>query len=417
VLLVTAARAYVDADSAPLDDAAVVIEGSRIEAVVPSSSLPAATDAMRVDWPGMTIVPGFIDAHLHVTTRGAGRLHEETEEDTGRALELGTAIFVNALGWGVTTVRDAGSWDGPVLELRRRTEEGTLLGSRVLPAGAPLTTKNGHLYWFGGEAHDEPSIRAFVERQAVLGMTHIKVMATGGWATPGSDPRLAQFTAAELRAATDEAQRRGLHTMAHISATEGVRRALEGGIDTLEHAMFQRADGTWEYPEDLLDAIVARRAWIDPTPAWHYRTVESPPPGMSAERLAALREARASRLEAYRRLVARGHDRWLIGTDTGGTNPRDYFPLVCQIMAAEIGLHPRQVLRAATSDAALALGLDGEIGRLQAGMAADLVALESDPAEDAAAFWRVRGVVARGLVLDPVPDHSALDESVGGGWE
>src|SRR5687768_1591386 len=381
VLIVTAARAYVDADSEPLDDAAVVIDGPHIEAVVPSGSLPAATDAMHVDWPGLTIVPGFVDAHLHVTTRGAGRLHEETDEDPGRALELGAANLVNALGWGVTTVRDAGSWDGPVLELRKRTDEGILLGPRVMPAGAPLTTKGGHLHWFGGATDDEPSIRAFVRRQAECGMTHIKVMATGGWATPGSDPRVAQFTTAELRAASDEAHRHGLHTMAHISATEGVRRALEGGIDTLEHAMFQRADGTWEYPADLLDAIVARRAWIDPTPAWHYRTVESPPPGMSAERLASLREARASRLEAYRRLVARGHDRWLAGTDTGGTNPRDYFPLVCQIMAAEIGLSPRQVLRAATSDAALALGLDREIGRLRPGMAADLVALEGDPAE------------------------------------
>jgi imidazolonepropionase-like amidohydrolase len=417
MLIVTAARVYVDADSAPLHDAAVIIDGSRIEAVVPLSSLPGATGATRVDWAGLTVVPGFIDAHLHVTTRGAGRLHEETEEDAGRALELGAANLVSALGWGVTTVRDAGSWDGSVLELRRRTDEGILLGPRVMPAGAPLTTKGGHLHWFGGAADDEPGIRAFINRQAEMGMTHVKVMATGGWATPGSDPRLAQFTAAELRAATDEAHRHGLHTMAHISATEGVRRALEGGIDTLEHAMFQRPDGTWEYPEELLDAIVARRAWVDPTPAWHYRTVESPPPAMSEQRLAALREARGSRLEAYRRLVARGHDRWLTGTDTGGTNPRDYFPLVCQIMAAEIGLSPRQVLRAATSDAALALGLKGETGRLQPGMAADLVALESDPAEDATAFWGVRGVVARGRVLDPVPDHSALDESVGGGWE
>lgn len=418
LLIVIASRVYTDANATPLDNAAVVVDGARIREVVPLGSLPAeSSEARMIDWRGLTVVPGFVDAHLHVTTRGAGKLHEETEEDTERALEIGATNLASALGWGVTTVRDAGSWDGPVLELRKRTDEGNPLGPRVLPAGAPLTTTRGHLYWFGGEADDELSMRAFVKRQAALGMTHIKIMATGGWATPGSDPRLAQFTASELRAITDEAHRQGLHTMAHLSATEGIRRALEADIDTLEHAMFQRADGSWEYPDDLLAAIVERRAWVDPTPAWHYRTVESPPPGMSVERLAALREARASRLEAYRRLVARGHDRWLTGTDTGGTNPRDYFPLVCQIMAAEIGLTPRQVLSAATSSAANALGLTGEVGMLRPGMAADLVAIAGDPAQDAMAYWNVRGVVARGRVLDPAPDHSRLDTSVGGGWE
>jgi imidazolonepropionase-like amidohydrolase len=138
---------------------------------------------------------------------------------------------------------------------------------------------------------------------------------------------------------------------------------------------------------------------------------------MSEDRLSALREARAARMRAYRMLVERGHDRWLTGTDTGGTNPRDYFPLVCEIMVREIGLSPQQVLRAATIGAAAALGRAGEIGALRPGMAADLVGLAADPLSDLMAFWQVRRVIARGRVLDPVPDHTKLDVSVGGGWE
>ena len=416
MLIVSASRVYADADTAPILDAAVVLDGDRIDSVIPQASLPAEAHWQGLDWTGLTVVPGLVDAHIHITTRGAGRLHEETQEDTERALQIGGANLANSLGWGVTTVRDAGSWDGPVLELHRRIESRSMLGPRVLPAGAPLTTIGGHLHWFGGAVSGAEEVRSFVRQQAGLGMTHVKVMATGGWATPGSDPRQAQFTADELSAATDEAHRHGMHTMAHISATEGVRRALESGIDTLEHAMFQRPDGTWEHPEKLINRIVEQQAWVDPTPAWHYRTVQSPPAGISAERLAALRQARASRMAVYQRLVELGHRRWLVGTDTGGTNPRDYFPLVCEIMAVDIGLSGQQILRAATSDAALALGVD-DVGALHPGMAADLVAFEGDPVLDPLVFWNVRGVVARGRRLDPLPDHSTLDESVGGGWE
>ncbi len=418
MIILTAGRIYRDADSQALIHGAVVIDGERIADVLPESALPhEPSDAQRVDWSELAVVPGFIDAHMHVTTRGAGKLHEETEEDEERALAIGAANLSNALTWGVTTVRDAGSWDHAVVELLRRTDAGKLPGPRVMPAGAPLTTPAGHLHWFGGGVAGQGAIRDFIGSQAAKGMTHVKVMVTGGWATPGSDPRIAQFSEADLRTAAQEARRLGMHTMGHIAATEGVRRALAAGIDTLEHAMFQRPDGTWEYPNDLLDAIVNQNAWVDPTPAWHFRTVESPPSTMSAKRLGELREARASRMRVYQLLLERGHTRWLTGTDTGGTNPRDYFPLVCQIMADEIGLQPRAVLRAATSDAANALGLAGETGAVRPGLAADLVGLAADPAQDPHAYWKVGGVITRGRLVAGPFEHAQLDESVGGGWE
>jgi imidazolonepropionase-like amidohydrolase len=417
MILVTAARVRIDADAEPIDDGAVLIDGDRIVDVGPRSQIALDPRAATVvDAAGLTVVPGFIDMHLHITTAGAGQLHLEMDKSPDEAERQGERNLANALSWGVTTVRDAGSWDDVVLRLRDRAASGDLLAPRVMPCGAPLTTPRGHLYWFGGEALGPDAAGAFVRRQAGRGMTHVKVMATGGWATKGSDPRLPQFSTEELRAVTGEARRSGVHTMAHLASLEGVRRSVAARVDTLEHCMFQGPDGTWEYPADLIHRIVDDGFWVDPTPAWHYRTVQSPPPGTSAERVAELRAVRAARIEVYQRLLAAGARRWLLGTDTGGTNPQDYYPLVWEIMAKEIGLGPRDILRAATSDAADALGLGRQIGRLGRGMSADLVALEGDPADDPMSAWRVRIVLARGRIV-AVPAERGLATSLGGGWE
>jgi len=166
VLAILSSLVYLDAESALLEGRAILIDGERIVDVV-AADAPAAAAAERVlDWRGLTVVPGLIDAHIHITTRGAGKLHEEMEEDVERALEIGRANLANAVSWGVTTVRDAGSWNGPVLALRDEAARGAFVGPRVLPAGAPLTTTRGHLYWFGGEANGPAAVRKFVARQS-----------------------------------------------------------------------------------------------------------------------------------------------------------------------------------------------------------------------------------------------------------
>lgn len=196
-----------------------------------------------------------------------------------------------------------------MLRLRDRSARRELVAPRVLPCGAPLTTPGGHICWFGGEAQGSDAVRRMVRRQAQLGMTHVKLMATGGWATKGSDPRIPQFTQEELSAIADETRANGIQTMAHIASIEGVRRAVVARIDTLEHCMTQQRDGSWAYPEELLEQIVRGRFWVDPTPAWHYRTVQSPPQGTSSERVAELRATREARMKLYKRLIALGHDR------------------------------------------------------------------------------------------------------------
>ena len=407
---------YENADARPRHNAAVIIAAGVIESIVDASALSDTSGSEVVDARELTVLPGFVDMHLHVTTRGAGKLHEERSKSFDEYVSQGETNLANALSWGVTTVRDAGSDGAAVLALRDRRRDGTLVGPRVSACGAPITSPRGHLYWFGGEAAGTTAVEEQVARHAEQGFDHLKVMVSGGWATPGSDPRRVQFNNAELQALTAAARRMGLHTMGHSACTESVAQCLEAGIDTIEHCMFQAPDGSWEYPQAVASRIVDEKAWINPTPAWHYRTVTDPPADVSSAWIAELRATREARMDIYRRLLASGHEQWLVGTDTGGTNPRDYFPLVCQIMHEDIGLSTRQVLRAATSSAAQVLGLSAEIGQIRPGFRADLVALRADPTTDIRALWEVEWTAADGHLV-AAPRDRVLDESTGGGPE
>lgn len=413
---IIAGTLYEDADAEPRHDAAIIVAGEEIQSIVAASRLGDIPLDEVIDARQLTVLPGFVDMHLHVTTRGAGKLHEERSKPLEAHLAQGEENLANALSWGVTTVRDAGSDPVAVLNLRQRTTDGSLVGPRISACGAPITSPSGHLYWFGGEASGVAGVRDQVARHAADRFDHLKVMVSGGWATPGSDPRRVQFTTEELRALTAAAHEAGLHTMGHAACTEAVAQCIEAEIDTVEHCMFQAPDGTWEYPQDLADAIVARQTWINPTPAWHYRTVNSPPAGVSRAWIDELRATREARLDVYRRLLAAGHHRWLVGTDTGGTNPRDYFPLVCQIMHEDIGLSTRAVLRAATLSGAEVLGRSHEIGRIGTGWRADLVALRRDPIQDIRALWEPQWTMVGGALVT-APLERTLDQSSGGGPE
>lgn len=406
---------YTKWNAEPRRGVAIVVDEGRIQSVIDAERADLSTfDGEVIDAADLTVLPGMVDMHLHITTRGAGRLHEERAKSFDDYLRQGASNLTNALGWGVTTVRDAGSDGRAVLALRDRIRARELLGPRVSACGSPITSPGGHLYWLGGEAEGIPGIRAQVRDHFREGFDHVKVMVSGGWATPQSDPRRTQFDDGELATLTGEARSLGLHTMGHAACTAAVRQCLKAGVDTIEHCMFQRGDGSWEYPAALASAIVAGGTWVNPTPAWHYRTVSEPPAGVPAAWIEELRRTREARLDTYRRLVADGHDRWLVGTDTGGTNPQDYYPLVCQIMVEEVGLSPRDVIRAATASAAEVLGLDREIGDVEPGFAADLVAVRGDPFADIRALWGVEWTMVGGQQYS-APRDRVFDQSAGGG--
>lgn len=164
------------------------------------------------------------------------------------------------------------------------------------------------------------------------------------------------------------------------------------------------ASGNWACPDDLIARIVAADcSWVGPTPAFHYHSVTQPPADMTAERLAELKARRAARTVAFRKLLDAGQRRWIVGSDIGGTNPPDTLPIACRLMVTEIGMTHRSALRAATSDAARALGAFDRIGSLAVGKIADVVVVDGDPLEDIAAISRVKKVIVRGRELEDLP--------------
>jgi len=340
--------------------------------------------------------------HFHPTTRGGTRAASD-HSDANRVedpVSQGETNLLSALRCGVTTVRDGGSFDGPVLELRRRIEARELVAPRLIATGAPMTSPKGHNWWYGGEVAGVEAIRRFVRAKAEAGVSHVKVLATGGNSTPGSSPTITQFSSDELSALQDEADKVGLPTMAHLTNVEGIRRAVAAGINALEHCAMMGLDGVWEHPDELIADIVRGAFWVDPTPALHYRTVTDPLPGADPKRVEELRQRRAGRAKGHRKLVAAGHARWIIGTDGGSTNPPDLFPTACEAMVTELGLTPPAVLRAATLNAARVLGSQDSIGAIRKGMTADLVAVDGDPLQDITSLARVRKVILRGRDVD-----------------
>jgi imidazolonepropionase-like amidohydrolase len=373
----------------------VVVADGVIAAVHgPAGPLPAGAHVM--DLPGLTLMPGLVDAHLHLcfdaTSDPVGHL-AQADDNTLRERMAGAAR--RALRAGVTTVRDLGDRGYLALELRDRGPAG---GAGPLPAivaaGPPITTPGGHCHFLGGAASGERALRAAVRERAERGVDVIKVMASGGNMTPGSLPYEPQFGAASLRVIVDEAHRHGLPVTAHAHSARSITDAVAAGVDAIEHATFMAADGV-DAPEAVIRAIAARRiavGWTVGRDPGHVGTV----PPQIASRMAGLLATRRRLYEAGAVLVP--------GSDAGVTpaKPHDVLRHAPNDLAAA-GLSPAEILWAMTSRAAQACGLGHRKGRIAPGFDADILAVDGDPLADLAAIRRLRAVYADGRAVLPAP--------------
>jgi imidazolonepropionase-like amidohydrolase len=373
----------------------VVVADGVIAAVHgPAGPLPAGAHVM--DLPGLTLMPGLVDAHLHLcfdaTSDPVGHL-AQADDNTLRERMAGAAR--RALRAGVTTVRDLGDRGYLALELRDRGPAG---GAGPLPAivaaGPPITTPGGHCHFLGGAASGERALRAAVRERAERGVDVIKVMASGGNMTPGSLPYEPQFGAASLRVIVDEAHRHGLPVTAHAHSARSITDAVAAGVDAIEHATFMTADGV-DAPEAVIRAIAARRiavGWTVGRDPGHVGTV----PPQIASRMAGLLATRRRLYEAGAVLVP--------GSDAGVTpaKPHDVLRHAPDDLAAA-GLSPAEILWAMTSRAAQACGLGHRKGRIAPGFDADILAVDGDPLADLAAIRRLRAVYADGRAVLPAP--------------
>jgi imidazolonepropionase-like amidohydrolase len=377
-------------DGVGLVDADTIrVEGQRIAAIGARSDL--AGDADVIDCQGATAIPGLIDAHVHLELNPDHHKPPEKTDLGQRPLMVErAAAMVRA---GITTARDLGGGAWLELELRDRIASAEIPGPRLLCAGQPITCPAGHCHFWGGEAADAAEVKEVLDRQIAKGVDLIKVMATGGRMTRGSDPMKPQFDLATLSDITATARAHNLTVAAHCHGTEGIELAARAGVRTIEHCSWAGPEG-WgtDFQADVAQLILDRDVWVSPTVNRGWQRMLDSKTGDALTRMR----------KAYRHLLDLGVP-FVASTDAGIPGVfHHHLPLALKVFGAISEMSAEQTLRTATSAAARALGVDQLTGRLKATLDADIVLLAGNPLEDLAALAEPVGVWARGrMALDP----------------
>jgi imidazolonepropionase-like amidohydrolase len=369
--------------AAVMRDRDVYVEDGQIVGIEAAGDTPA--DAELLDLSGLSVVPGLFDCHVHLVFSCSTHAREDVlAEDDQQLLLRGVAAARQALGAGVTTVRDLGGRGGVTFKLRDAIASGLLAGPRILAAGSPITITGGHCHFLGLEADGELEVRAAARSQLKAGANCLKIMSTGGRMTPGTNTGVAQYTVAEIAAAVEEAQRAHVSIAAHALGTAGIRNATAAGVNTLEHVNWLSPDGSVAFDEGVARQMAEKGTGVVATLVPLQRA--APP----------LRQAV---LDCMRRTAALGVP-FVAGTDAGVTLvPFDSLLGELEIYVAEVGLSPMQAISAATANAARALQVAQVVGTLEKGRAADMLAVEGDPSTDISALRHSRKVIQAGNVV------------------
>ncbi len=380
-------------------DGAVVIGDHALDWVGPAGTLPAEYAALpKSDYPGSTIMPGLIDSHVHLGFDGgpnpAARMRSETDEQQ-LVLMLHSARLL--LGVGVTTARDLGARAYLDVVVRDAIAAGLARGPRMLVAARPITVTGGHCWFMGGEADSEDDLRRMVRTHHKRGADLIKVMSTGGFMTTGSAPWYAQFTRAQLAVIVEEAGRVDKPVAAHAHGLEGIHRAVEAGVTTLEHCSFVTETNERRFDEPLAARIAEQGIFVCPTINVNAPYVAKLTGIVVGEHVKPMHEMGV-------RIIA--------GTDAGVDNTPHHQYVGALEYLVTLGFRPADVLTMATTEAAAALGVDAITGRLAPGFDADVIVVDGDPSTDIAALGKLQRVIARGR--DYLPDSGRFDVSAPG---
>ena len=383
--------------------ASVLVESDRIVRIGASSdAMPEG--AAVVDLAGRTLLPGLIDAHVHVT---AFELPVPLKGEAVVAPEV-KHHFVAAglrtmLRMGVTTVRDVGAFGDDLLHARRAIELGALAGPRVLACGRILSATSPGGAHFAGmyrEADGPDEMRKATREQIRRGADFIKLMTTGARSVVLEDPEPAQVTRAEVATVVEEAHRMGFRVAAHCEGLDGTRLAIEEGVDTIEHGLELHREPA------LLETLATSGRILVPTLSCFFDLSETHA-CLWAPRLVEL--AKRQREEAHQTVEAARSAgvRMAMGYDSmpHGQNALELVRL------HGAGLTALEAIASATAVAADACGLGDELGTVEPGKRADLLVVDGDPLADprllldAERIWLVvqSGRPVAGAALEPAP--------------
>ena len=381
-----------------LADQTLVIEDGRIVSMAASAEAKIPTDAVRIDLPNATVLPGLIDAHTHLTSEprfGYDRLAISVP----REALIGAKNARVTLLAGFTTARNVGARGFTDVALRDAINAGDVPGPRLLVSGPPLSITGGHCdnnmlpseyhATSDGAADGVAAVQHKVRENIKYGADLIKVCATGGVLSLGDNPQHSQYTVEEMKAIVADAHRLGRKVAAHAHGAEGIRWAAEAGVDSIEHG---------SYIDDAVIATMKEHGtYLVPTlylGDWMMENAEQThmlPPLMAKAR-EVIPAARKNIAHAFTSGV-----KVAFGTDAAvyphGLNGREFAVMV------KLGLTPLQAIQAATVNAADLLGWSGKVGSLEPGAWADVVAVDGDPVKDVTTLERVKFVMKGGEVV------------------
>jgi imidazolonepropionase-like amidohydrolase len=378
----------------------ILIEGRRILDILPDASDAthrAVEHAHQIALPGRFAIPGLIDAHVHLGLDPTiGSPDEQLKiSDSARMIQMQERAEA-MLRSGITTARDLGGGAWQELTLRDRILADESAGPRLLCAGQPVTTPQGHCHFWGGGAEGPEEVAAVIARQIDHNVDWIKVMATGGVFTKGTGVAKVQFDEVALAAMVRQAGAAQRKVAAHCHGTSGIGHAARAGIHTIEHCSFAGKEGFGsDLQQDTVKQIAAAGCWVSPTvnAGWGRRILHEGEPSAFFQRMSRAFEA-----------LRTANIPFIASTDAG--IPGVFHHQLAAGLAAfsrYARMSPHETLQSATKSSALALGLDDECGALAPGLSADLVVLADDPLGDLATLAAPVLVVARGDVYEPMP--------------
>ena len=381
----------------------VVVDGDRIVEVRDGYLEPGAGDVV-VDLKGSTVLPGLMDMHTHLTSEGSPTSYAEGPRlDAGAYAIRGVVYAERTLLAGFTTVRDVGDRFKQSIPLRNAVNSGLIPGPRIFTAVTSLASTGGHGDSSNGLRDDlegDPGPRdgvvngvrdaaKAVRQRYKDGADLIKITSTGGVLSLAKNSHNPQFTEEELRAIVAVATDYGFHVAAHAHGAEGMKRAIRAGVRSIEHGTYMDDEVIalmLEHGTYLVPTVLAGKTVAD------WAAVEGRLPEMVRVKAAAVGPLmQATFARAYEAGV-----KIAFGTDTGvsphGENAEEF-----EIMVAA-GMPPMEAIRSATSVAAELLDMDEELGTIEAGKLADLVAVTGDPIADISLLRDVRFVMKDGVV-------------------
>lgn len=379
---------------APLKGAVILVEGERIVAVGKAGSVAVPEDADIIDAGGAWLIPGLMNMHVHLGLILPGKMMAELANESEAALALRMAVVAReSLQAGVTTIRLTGDSRHADLALMRAINKGQAVGPRIFSAGETLTITGGHGSKKPGKInYDGPyELVKAARTQISAGASWIKILISGGIATDGGGLAAALMTPEEINAVIDAAHRFGAKVTAHSGSSAATQVAIEAGIDCIEHGYFldretlqkMKESGTW-----LVPTIVVSQPATQPfferigSPPWYLKRRES---------------AGKAHWRALQMAIEEGVN-IALGTDQHPAEPNDGTTATAREAQyyVEAGMTPLQALRSATVETARLLGAEQDIGSLEPGKYADIVAVGGNPAEDIKALRQILFVMKGG---------------------